>query len=288
MIPRAYPMRVRTHTALVAVAAMLLGTFVVLAASVGTASAGTGDTVDGRYSSIGSRNAGAVLRLDVTGRGGTPNNASAVALNITATQSSTTGYATIYPCGSTRPTASSINFTPGITVANAIITKVGTNGEVCIYTSQRTHLIVDVNGYFPANTDYKPLNPARLLDSRTDAPPVSPSTQAAQHSLLLLNQLRAAYGVGPVVLDASMTNTALGWSQEMSRSGFRHSSASYAENIAWHSLGSMSPVQAAATLHDMWVTSPGHLDNMINPSWTRVGIGMHRDGSGWYGTHLFG
>ena len=60
-----------------------------------------------------------------------------------------------------------------------------------------------------------------------------------------------------------------------------------AENIAWHSLSSMSPDTAAATLHDMWVNSPGHYRNMLDPRWTRVGIGFHVDGSGWYGTHMF-
>jgi uncharacterized protein YkwD len=73
----------------------------------------------------------------------------------------------------------------------------------------------------------------------------------------------------------------------MSRSGFRHSGAGYAENIAWHSLASMSPTTAAATLHDMWVNSAGHLANMINPNYTRVGIGIFGNGSGWHGTHMF-
>ncbi|MDX2380389.1 MAG: CAP domain-containing protein, partial [Acidimicrobiia bacterium] len=169
-------------------------------------------------------------------------------------------------------------------IANGIISKVGTNGEVCIYAYQATHLIIDVNGYFPATADYNPLNPARLLDSRSPAPAIPP---AAAHSLLLLNQLRASYGAGPLVYDAGMSASALNWSAEMSLSGFRHSGAGFAENIAWHSLSSMSPTTAAATLHNMWVGSPGHLKNMVNKSYTRVGIGIHQTGSGWYGTHMF-
>jgi uncharacterized protein YkwD len=84
-----------------------------------------------------------------------------------------------------------------------------------------------------------------------------------------------------------MSAQALAWSQEMARSGFRHSGIGYAENIAWHSQASMSPATAAMTLHDMWVNSPGHFRNMLDPRWTRVGIGFHVDGSGWYGTHMF-
>jgi uncharacterized protein YkwD len=84
-----------------------------------------------------------------------------------------------------------------------------------------------------------------------------------------------------------MSAQAQAWSQEMSRTGFRHSGGGYAENIAWHSSSSLSPSEAAATLHTMWVNSSGHLSNMIDPRWTRVGIGFHVDGSGWYGTHTF-
>ena len=225
-------------------------------------------TVDGRYVATGSGAAGSVLRLDVAGRGGVPDSASAVVLNVTATRSAGNGYATVYPCGSVRPSASSINFTPGVTIANGIISAVGSDGEVCIYTSEETHLIVDVNGFFPANAQYTPLNPARLLETRSEGSPASPRAEAAFHSLLLLNRLRASYGVGPLVLDPAMANAAFGWSQEMSRSGFRHSGSGYAENIALHGLSKMGPVTAARTLHDMWVDSPGHLANMINPNFT--------------------
>ncbi len=84
-----------------------------------------------------------------------------------------------------------------------------------------------------------------------------------------------------------MSAFALDWSAEMSRSGFRHSSGPYAENIVWYSDASMTPEQAARAFHDSWVNSPGHYRNMTNPGWTRVGIGLFRDASGWWGTHVF-
>ena len=243
-------------------------------------------TIDGRSAGAGRLGAGGVLELDVTGRGGTATNSAAVSLNLTATQTAGEGYATVYPCGSARPDASTINYGPGATIANGIIAKVGTDGRVCIYTHAAAHLVVDVDGYFPVGSDYRPLTPARLLDSRPE-PPAPPSDAAAAQSLALLNQLRAAYGAGPVTYDPTMSAQAMAWSQEMSRSGFRHSSLGYAENIAWHSRSSMTPSDAATTLHDMWVNSPGHFANMTNPRWTKVGIGLHVDGSGWWGTHVF-
>ena len=209
-----------------------------------------------------------------------------MSLNLTATQTGGAGYATVYPCGLRRPDASTINYGSGATIANGIVAKVGSNGRVCIYTQSAAHLLVDVDGFFPAGTDYRPLTPARLLDTRPEPPP-PPSDTAAAQSLALLNQLRAAHGVGPVTYDPGMSAQALAWSQEMSRSGFRHSSLGYAENIARHSQSSMDPTVAATTLHNMWVDSSGHFRNMIDPRWTRVGIGLHVDGSGWLGTHVF-
>ncbi len=243
-------------------------------------------TTDGRSAGSGRLGAGRVLELDVTARGGTASNSAAVSLNLTVTQTGGEGFATVFPCGSSRPEASTINYGRGETIANGIIAKVGAGGKVCIYSHAAAQVIVDVDGYFPAGSDYRPLTPARLLDSRPVAP-APPSDAAAAQSLALLNQLRAAHGAGPVTYDPGMSAAAMGWSQEMSRSGFRHSSLGYAENIAWHSQSAMTPTQAASTLHDMWVDSPGHFRNMIDPRWTKVGIGLHVDGSGWWGTHVF-
>ena len=46
------------------------------------------------------------------------------------------------------PEASNLNFVAGQTIPNAVISKLGTGGKVCIYTSAATNLITDLNGYF--------------------------------------------------------------------------------------------------------------------------------------------
>lgn len=245
-------------------------------------------TVDGRGAGAGRQRAGGVIEVDVAGRGGTGVSGDAVSLNLTATEAAAEGYATVFPCGERRPDASTINFGRGATVANGVVAKLGAGGRICIYTHAATHLVVDVDGTF-GGPDYRPLTPARLLDTRPDAPPPPPppAEVAAARSLEVLNALRARHGAGPVTLDVGMSAEALAWSREMSRSGFRHSNLGYAENIAWHSLASMSPTVAAETLHDMWVNSQAHFRNMIDPRWTRVGIGLWNDQNGWHGTHLF-
>jgi len=54
----------------------------------------------------------------------------------------------VFPCGSERPNASSLNFIVGSTVPNGVITKVGAGGKVCLFASNGTHLLADVAGYF--------------------------------------------------------------------------------------------------------------------------------------------
>ena len=76
----------------------------------------------------------------------------------------------MFPCGSDQPTASNLNFTSGAVIPNAVISKVGTAGKVCLFVSVATHLVVDVSGYFPLGTSLQSLNPARVLDTRAGQP----------------------------------------------------------------------------------------------------------------------
>ena len=97
--------------------------------------------------------AAATITLDVTGTGTTnvPDDATAVVLNITGTEPDTNGYVTVWPCGQPRPTASNLNLTTNTTTPNLTITAIGTNGDICIYTQNPTHLIADINGWYPAD-----------------------------------------------------------------------------------------------------------------------------------------
>jgi uncharacterized protein YkwD len=181
-----------------------------------------------------------------------------------------------------RPDTSNLNFAPGQTVANAVTTKVGAGGAVCVYNEAPTHLIVDVNGYFPSSANFGALDPARLLDTRRS----SPAAAVEDVALVLINQLRTSRGLGPVTADAAMHEFARNWSVTMSQSGFRHSGGPYAENIGWYR-GASSPEAVALALHEAFVASPPHLANMITAAWTMVGVGVHTDGATWYITLEF-
>jgi hypothetical protein len=105
-------------------------------------------TVDGQLAGFGERPAGTVTELHVTGRAGVPADATSVVLNVTVTEPQQAGYVTVFPCGTAVPNASNLNFVAGQTIPNAVIAKVGTNGNVCLYSSARTQLVADVNGWF--------------------------------------------------------------------------------------------------------------------------------------------
>jgi hypothetical protein len=112
---------------------------------------------------------GTAINLAVTGGATTvPPGASGVALNVTVDQPTGPGYLTVWPTGEQQPLASSHNFVPGLTVANMVLAKVGSGGQVSIFNSfGATHVIVDVVGYFSASGGvFIPVSPQRIADSR--------------------------------------------------------------------------------------------------------------------------
>ncbi len=105
----------------------------------------------------------------IAGRGGVPAGADAVVLNVTATGPTASSFLKLWPSGAARPGASSVNFVPGQTVANAVTVKLGPNGRLGAYNAKGSvHVIVDVVGYYDevAGAGFTPLTPARIVDSR--------------------------------------------------------------------------------------------------------------------------
>ncbi len=90
----------------------------------------------------------------------------AISLNVTVTNPEGDGYVTVYPCGE-RPVASSLNYVAGQTIPNAVIAPVSNSGDMCFFSSQKTDLIVDVNGWFPPNHGFQSLSPRRIFDTRS-------------------------------------------------------------------------------------------------------------------------
>ncbi len=128
----------------------------------------TGDTIDDQFQGAGKVQADTFTRIQIAGRGGVADDAVGVEVNITAIQNEGRGFATLYPCTPTPPTASTLNYTPGINIANATTVALNTAGEICLYTNTTAHYALDVLAYIPAESDVATVEPGRLLDTRTD------------------------------------------------------------------------------------------------------------------------
>jgi uncharacterized repeat protein (TIGR03803 family) len=103
--------------------------------------------------------------------------AAAYSLNFSVVPHGPLGYMTVWPTGQTRPLVSTLNDIPAQIIANAAIVPAGTNGEVSVYPSSDTDLIIDINGYFaPPGTgglSLYPTAPCRVIDTRQLGPPFS-------------------------------------------------------------------------------------------------------------------
>ncbi|UYQ62849.1 Tat pathway signal protein [Streptomyces peucetius] len=115
--------------------------------------------------------AGKTVTLQVTGKGGVPaSGVTAVVMNVTATGPTATTYISVYPDGTTRTSASNLNVRAGETRPNLVVVPV-VNGKVNFFNhAGSVHLIADVSGYFAASGEgstYEPVQPTRLMDSRT-------------------------------------------------------------------------------------------------------------------------
>jgi hypothetical protein len=99
---------------------------------------------------------------------GTDRTVSAVALNVTVDQPEASGFLTVYPCSGPQPITSSLNYSSGQTIANAVTVKLPFGSNVCIFTSATTQVIVDfMGGYVPyGGSGNQAVSPVRLLDTR--------------------------------------------------------------------------------------------------------------------------
>ena len=77
-----------------------------------------------------------------------PSTAQAYSLNATVVPNGALGYLTIWPTGVSQPGVSTLNAQDGALTSNAAIVPAGTGGAVNAFTTNQTHLLLDINGYF--------------------------------------------------------------------------------------------------------------------------------------------
>ncbi|MFD7080772.1 PKD domain-containing protein [Streptomyces sp. NPDC002181] len=129
------------------------------------------DTREGTGAPRGMVQAYSSTKVKIAGNGKIPAGVTAVALNVTATNTSNPGHVTVFAGGTTRPTTSNVNFVAAQTVPNMVIVPVGKDGTVELYNGSWTpiDLIADITGYFTrtAASGYTPMTPVRAVDTRS-------------------------------------------------------------------------------------------------------------------------
>ena len=141
-----------------------------------------GTTFDGIGEGGGAIVPQTIREVQIGGRSVVPPTATAISINVTATDAAGEGYFTIWPCGGTKPVASSVNYDAGQNIANSVVVPLSADGKVCISTGvSAAHAVVDVTGWSASSPDYTELGPSRLLDTRPETSPTSGVTVDGQH-----------------------------------------------------------------------------------------------------------
>ena len=124
--------------------------------------------------SHGTLRAGGIKPIQIAGEFGVPVGATAVVANLTVVNPTSGGYLTAYPDQSVRPTASNVNYLSSQIVPNRALLRLGADGELDVYSSAATDIIIDISGYFTttgggANFQAETA-PVRVCDTRRGDP----------------------------------------------------------------------------------------------------------------------
>ena len=156
--------------------------------------------------------------LDVAGlaaSAGFPADATAAALKVTITDSAASGFWTVFPTGTTRPTASNVNVIgAGTTIANQVLAILN-GGHTTVYSQSGGNLVIDLVGWFtgpsaaPSDVGlFVPVSPTRLLDSRELPLGALPGHNRTAEVAVAGRAGLPPSGIGAVVVNATVTQTA--------------------------------------------------------------------------------
>ncbi len=158
---------------------------------------------------------GQQIDLDVAGLAALPADATAAALKVTVTESLASGFWTVFPTGTTRPTVSNLNVVGvGGTIANQVLARLS-NGRTTVFAQNGGHLVIDLVGWFTGASEpssevglFIPVAPSRLLDSREPPLGALPGHNRTAEVPVANRAGVPASGVGAVVVNATVTLTA--------------------------------------------------------------------------------
>jgi hypothetical protein len=111
-----------------------------------------------------------------------PRQGVAVAINVAGVDVAAGGWIRVWDCSTPQPPTSNVNLEvlpPGTRApagvdadarANLVITGMDPEGNVCIVSLTSMEVFVDLIGYFPVGSPYRPLAPKRVVESRPQFP----------------------------------------------------------------------------------------------------------------------
>lgn len=113
--------------------------------------------------------ANAVHTIDLSGD--VPAGTTAVVGNLTIASPNANGFAAAYPCGTSVPATSNVNFRSGEARASAILVGIDGARRLCVTTSVDAHVIFDLTGYYQTDAfgpiaSMRPESGTRVADSR--------------------------------------------------------------------------------------------------------------------------
>ena len=116
-----------------------------------------------------------------------PSNAVAFSLNFTVVPPGKLSFLTAYPCDQNQPLASTLNSDGRIKAVAGIVPGSSTDGSVCVYVTEDTHLVLDIDGYFVPSSNtgslaFFPVTPCRVVDTRQAAGPLGGPTMSGNQS----------------------------------------------------------------------------------------------------------
>lgn len=163
------------------------------------------------------------------------------------------------------PTASNLNYSPGETVPNMVVVKVGTNGEIDLHntSSGTVQLIADVAGYYSTSGGdaFVPTAPTRLLDTRNatgqesaNPIPVAPNSDAVWFVDEEVNDETA------LVLNVTVTNPKAGGYVTAYPEGTARPTASNLNFSAGETVPNMVMVSSSTGSVSLFNASPGTTD----------------------------
>ncbi len=169
------------------------------------------DTRVGLGAPAGRVTGGAVVDLQVAGRGGVPAaGADAVVLNVTAVMPSLPGFVTVWPTAQPQPYISNVNYEVGMVIPNLVVCKLGAGGTVSLFVSDGdVDLVADVVGCFTDTGGglLAALAPHRILDTRTGlGSPLAPVGGGGELVVPVLGAGGVPASARAVVLNLTGTN----------------------------------------------------------------------------------